>query len=231
MASKRLTGLCALMLFASGCAPPGGGSSNELAAACGSAVFSAYPVDLVSAEQLDLLARSAFDQLLASQGGENLAHRDWFIAEEDSDGFILFGSPKDSNYPYGQIVFESKGNKLEPVKWGSCNLQIELDGYGPAETQLDPSYGLSPDSSELGILMTERACANGGALNGRDVINKVVETEDSVLIVSMIETSQGFSSCPGNQPVSWLVPLDAPIGDRTVFDAGNLPPTKVVLED
>ncbi len=231
MAAIQRRVLFTLALLLSGCSVAGTGTgtgaSDELRAACGSAVFPTYPIALVAADQLTAPAKAAFEELLVSPDGEKLTYRDWFIVEEDSDGFVLFGSPNDSNYPYGQIVFESKDDGYEPIKWDSCNLEIKLDGFGAATTVLDPGSNFGPEVTELSILMTERACAGGGALNGREVINTVVETEDSILLVSMIQSNEGFSNCPGNDPVAWTIALDAPLGDRTIFDAGDLPPTEL----
>ncbi len=219
--------LFTLALLLSGCSVPGTGTSDELTATCGSAAFPTYPVDLVSADQLAAPAKAAYEQLLASSAGEKLTYRDWFIVEENPHEVVLVGSPNDSNYPYGQIVLESKDDGYEAVKWDSCDLQIELDGFGAATTELDLASDLNPEVTKLSILMTERACAGGGALNGREVINKVIETEDSILLVSMIESNEGFSHCQGNDPVPWTITLDAPLGDRTIFDAGDLPPTEL----
>ena len=140
---------------------------------------------------------------------------------------VLFGSPTDHDYPYGYATFNRDNETLSLEAANNCNLVFEAEGLSIASFRLDPSQRLDPESTSVPILFTEKACAGGGALAGRAVRPSVIEMADRVEIVVFVEAHEEPQTCPGNDEVSWVVELDAPIGDRSIADASAIPSRRV----
>ena len=77
------------------------------------------------------------------------------------------------------------------------------------------------DGSTLTLAVTERACANGEAPEGRRVEAAVSETDDEVAITVFIEPVAGGASCPGNPSFPFEVELAEPLGGRALVDGSS----------
>lgn len=203
--------------------PPVDAETIDVEATCGAVTFSEFPPDLDQFPALTGEFETALSDLTNDPEGGLLQDWEWGIAEESEERVVLFGLPIAPDGGYGSVVFERRGADLFPTNWGGCNLAVEAVGFGPAQTELDPTRPVDPSSTEIPILVEERACANGGALNGRQVVAVVLETSSTVEIVSLVEPVAGMAGCPGNTPNPWVAKLKAPLGDRTIYDAGRIP--------
>ena len=198
--------------------------SGSPLAECGTAEFDSLPAVLHPLDTLTASRRLQVVELLTAAG--HFEGRDWRIVF-DEDDLVLFGSPTDSNFPYGHATFSRNGDSLVLEVANNCNLMFNSEGLSIASFRLDPSQPLDTESKEVPVLFTEKACAGGGALAGREVRPSVVETTDRVEIVVFIEAHQGPQTCPGNGEVSWVVELEAPIGSRLIADASVIPSRRV----
>ncbi len=195
----------------------------DVQATCGAVEFTEFPPDLDQFPALTAELETALDELFNGPEGGFLQDWEWRLAEEREDRVVLFGLPTREGEGYGSVVFERQGSDLSPTNWGGCNLAVEAVGFGPAHTELDPDRPADPGSTEIPILVEERACADGGALNGRQVVAVVLETSSTVEIISLVEPVPGMAGCPGNTPNPWVAELESPLGDRTIYDAGRIP--------
>lgn len=92
-------------------------------------------------------------------------------------------------------------------------------GVGEVEWTLDPAVPV-PDgaSTELRVLVEERACASGTELGDRLLGPQVVETDDAVRIAVAAIPLEGDQTCQGNPSTPIVITLGQPLGERIVLD-------------
>ena len=97
-------------------------------------------------------------------------------------------------------------------------------GFEPARWALDPAFP-SPTaaSTELHILVWERACASGSAATGRMSTPLIEYAAETVTITVGVRGLPGVQACPSNQATPLAVQLTEPLGDRTLLDGGRDP--------
>lgn len=97
-------------------------------------------------------------------------------------------------------------------------------GFGPATWALDPAFpSPAANSTELHILVWERACASGSAATGRMSTPRIEYAAGTVTITVEVRGLLGIQECPGNQATPLAVQLTEAIGDRTLLDGGRDP--------
>jgi len=97
-------------------------------------------------------------------------------------------------------------------------------GFGPATWALDPAFqSPAANSTELHILVWERACASGSAATGRMSTPLIDYAAGTVTITVEVRGLPGIQACPGNQATPLAVQLTEPLGDRTLLDGGRDP--------
>lgn len=233
MTRTKLSLLLALALLAGAC---GGGSSlatsadpaSELVARCGSQVeFSSLPVDVNTFPPLDDDAQSAIDELVNGPTGVEageFADVEFSIANRTNSNLSLFG-PSPDGAGFVNATFERRDGEWRPTSWGGCRIQISAPGFGPARTQLDPDVEPDPGSTTLNLVINEWDCASGQPPTDRQVIPVVIETAETIEIITMVEPVSGDAECPSNPWHAVTAELDAPLGNRTVLD-GHMPPAQ-----
>jgi hypothetical protein len=106
------------------------------------------------------------------------------------------------------------------------------DGVSLATWWLDPDGPpLTPESTEVAILLRERDCASGKPPEGRVLAPTIVVTPDAFEIAVGIRQQHTAQECPGNPSYSTSIMLPEPIGARALFDASAFPPREVTAED
>lgn len=100
------------------------------------------------------------------------------------------------------------------------------DGVDKAGWRLDPGFPApGPASTELHVLVTERSCASGRSSADRIVGPEVAERDGTVLVAFGVRPPPGNGqTCQGNPSTPVVVPLPAPLGDRTLADGTTVPP-------
>ena len=106
--------------------------------------------------------------------------------------------------------------------------QTEVEGrVRPAAWWLDPAAApLSPDTTTIPALITERDCASGQSPEGRVVEPVVFSGADAVLVNVWVRLPDGGPNqdCPSNPEFPLEITLPEPLGDRRLLDGSEVPP-------
>lgn len=82
------------------------------------------------------------------------------------------------------------------------------------------------ESTELVVVLEERACSGGRALNADNIEVDINYTEDSIaILVSADPLEDGPHPCI-LKPSSFTIELDEPLGDRRLVDRAVDPPAR-----
>lgn len=209
--------------------------------ACGAVRFSTIPADPGEFPAIDAEASSAMDEAMGPMGGVASVgfsgDVEWSIAERTGSRLVLFGrtaagtpSPGPTTSTgdgggAGYVVLELRrhGEQWTFYSSGGCVIRLEALGLGPATMILDPDRRPDPASTEVSVLIQELSCASGEAPVDREVVPVVTETATTVEIGVLVAPVIGGAECPSNPWFPLTVTLAAPLGDRTVIDAGVQP--------
>ena len=109
-----------------------------------------------------------------------------------------------------------------------CFAAVALPACGgpslPAQPALwwpAPGEVVTPQTKSLDILVMEIECANGEPADGR-INEPAIERDDDKVVVTFRVTPLGEANCPSNPPTTHRVDLGEPLGDRELFDGGNV---------
>jgi hypothetical protein len=113
--------------------------------------------------------------------------------------------------------------------WGGCKLEaLPAAGFGTASWTLDPAASLTPDSTEIPILVTEESCAGGRTPPAGSIRADVTYEDAGVLVtISVLSPEGGVYTCQANPPAPYVVHLDQPLGNRALLDGGTWPAVSV----
>jgi hypothetical protein len=102
-------------------------------------------------------------------------------------------------------------------------------GFGPATWGLDPAYPApTPGSTELHLLVWERACSSGSPATGRMSAPVVMADRSRVIIsIGVRQRRAGadtLETCPLPPGTPAIMRLAEPLGSRVLLDGGVDPP-------
>ncbi|HJP87449.1 MAG TPA: hypothetical protein VJ850_00215 [Candidatus Limnocylindrales bacterium] len=101
--------------------------------------------------------------------------------------------------------------------------------FGPANWALDPdAFPPDPTTTELRLLVWERACSGGAPATGR-MSAPVVDFGPTAVTVTLgvrpLEVPPGYAvTCPGPPGTPAILRLAEPLGSRSLLDGGCTPP-------
>jgi hypothetical protein len=155
----------------------------------------------------------------------------WRLADRDDTGAI-FLARTDALGPPGWVSIEVAvdASGWQPSSMGQCYPRVVLSAeFGPATWALDPAFPTpAPDTSELHILVWERACSGGSPATGRMSAPVVEYTSAAVTItigVRPLRVGEGMAlTCPMPPGTPAILQLSEPLGGRTLLDGGVVPP-------
>ena len=89
-----------------------------------------------------------------------------------------------------------------------------------------PNQPLTPDSTAIAVLVTERACTGATSVDDRLGPPEIRYTTAAVevLYTATPLTGSGVVTCPGNPADHVTLHLDEPLGNRKLVDASTYPP-------
>jgi hypothetical protein len=169
-----------------------------------------------------LEVEAAMRDFLDDEEGQFWPQDGWEILDETGDRVLLMhGSGADS------FAFISVTRDNGDWRWagasglGDCPLRTSVPaGLSTVEWRIDPSAGpITPQSTTVAVLVTERQCASGQAMDERLLGPEVVTTDMAVFIAFAAEPlPSGAQSCQGNPEQSVIVELPEALGDRDLLD-------------
>ncbi len=93
-----------------------------------------------------------------------------------------------------------------------------------ASFRVAPDVELTPDLTEIEVLVTERACNSGEDASGRIEEPVVTLGAESVTVVFAVRPRGGAQECPSNPETPYVLVLAEPLGDRVLLDGSEMPP-------
>lgn len=203
---------------------------SSLQASCGSIPIPGGAKPSLPDTPLDAEALQAMEAM-TTVGAEPFFFNqyEWFIGDRTPERLELFGrsstEPGTDAPGYAYAVFSPSGDGWDPQGLGQCAIEISAAGYGTADWEVEQRPG--PSSTQLFLLITERACASGEAPVDRTIVPVVVNEPDRVTITVLVEPVQGGADCPGNPPHPVTVELTEPLGQRRLFDGSQFPNVEI----
>ncbi len=192
-------------------------------------------------DEIPLLAETGLTEVEEAirpflEGGEGAywPQDDWRVLDRTDDRVLLVHSDGTATEP--SIAFMEVERDGGEWRWagssmgGGCPLEVKVPpGLNAVDWRLDSSAKpLTPESTAIHVLVTERACAGGQAMGDRLLGPEVIVTDTEVLIAFAAQSQSGAENCPGNPETAVTIELSGSIGTRVVADGLALDST---LED
>jgi len=165
---------------------------------------------------------AAIEPFLASGEGDFWPQEGWQLLHQTASSAILVTSSE------GNLAFMYLERRGDQWAWSGssindvpCELQYTIPlGLNTVEWRPDPAAPApGPDTSVLGVLITEGECVSGREIGDRLVGPQVVMTDADVRIAFAAEPPPGDAhTCQGNPESAYLVALPEPLGDRRIIE-------------
>lgn len=172
------------------------------------------------------------------------ASLDWRVVQREDEHVGLLRSldepfdngPGDVREYFSMSLMQMKDTAGVPdggwmrTSMGPCSPRlVPPEGIGSATLQLAAQP--TPDATTLDLLVTEGACASGQPAEGRIELLDLTETDTQVEIRVGVQPLPGAQTCPGNPATPYSVELDSPVGQRSVINAGVIPPRPIPVAE
>ncbi len=141
-----------------------------------------------------------------------------------SDDEILYGRGQPPRL-LTVAVRRGRRNRWEPL--GASNsrpLRAWRDGARASSWRLDPSFELTPEQTELRILVTEQTFASGTPAADRLQTPELYLDDDEVIIWVYIEPLVGYVGRSARHETPVIITLPCPLGEREVVDGALYEP-------
>ena len=158
--------------------------------------------------------RSDMDGVSAEEG--------WREVWEGRDQVLLVAPNPGGDHPYESALFQRTGKTWEPQGWGDCSPAVIVGKRSPVLWRLEEPP--TDDSTEFRVVLEERACSGGRALDSKNLEVDVEYLDDRIgILVSAEPLGNGMYTCPLN-PSSFTIELDEPVDGRRLVDRSVYPP-------
>lgn len=167
----------------------------------------------------DLLTRPEADDLLPATG--------WRLAVHTGDVVVYIADvePIGDEPAFADVTLELVDGAWRMHGFGQCRPVADVGpGLGLAEFRVADHETLGPETIELDVLVTERACNSGADARGRIVEPAIIPSADAVVVVFGVVPRGGIQACPSNPETPARLVLPEPLGDRALLDGSSVPP-------
>jgi hypothetical protein len=166
-----------------------------------------------------LLQRPEAADLLPSTG--------WRLAAHTGDTVVYIADvPARADEPaFADVTLELVDGAWGMFGFGQCRPVADVGpGLGLAEFRVAGHERLTPETTELDVLVTERACNSGQDARGRIVEPAIILSADAITVVFGVIPRGGDQTCPSNPETPARLVLPEPLGDRMLLDGSSVPP-------
>lgn len=126
--------------------------------------------------------------------------------------------------PYAEVSVSRDGDGWRVTGWGQCRLRADAGaGLGPASFRVAPGNDLTPEMTEIPVLITELACNTGQDARGRIGEPRIMLSVDAITVVFSVRPRAGGQDCQSNPETPHLLVLPEPLGDRALLDGSEIP--------
>lgn len=227
--------LVLLALIASGCGPSATPSPNQDAPAldrvtCGRDLPS-FPRAVLNQpggmgpgeDQPAAILHATLRESAGLSPGEGLPREGW-IRVAETDDVVLFVAPSEGT-TWSMVKVEVRDGIWGTDSYGQCHLQPELPaGVNLAVFRVAPDVALTPESTEVEVLVTELPCNSGQDARGRIRPFRITPAADSVTVTFSVVPRPGNHDCQGNPETPFTLTLPEPLGGRALLDGSSVPP-------
>lgn len=114
---------------------------------------------------------------------------------------------------------------------GYCPVSLKLDGLDNTIIDLDPANPPTPEATELHLLVLDSNCGGDTDMPERIEVVWVYEDDERVSVLVGVEPLQlDAADCGGFPPTPYTIELDAPLGDRAIFDGSRANPRELAQQ-
>jgi hypothetical protein len=154
----------------------------------------------------------------------------WRAAIRD-DAFVLFvAEVPGEEGSLAEVTTELQGESWQVTGWGSCQPMADVGpDHGLAQFRVAPDEELTPEMTEIDVLVTERACNSGQDARGRIEEPTIVAGDETMTVVFAVRPRGGAHTCPSNPETPFLLELPEPLGERTLLDGSSVPPRDATI--
>lgn len=151
-----------------------------------------------------------------------MPRKDWRLIRKGRFSADLVHGELERRYKYW-VGFERKGNKWHWVGSGDCTLEAMKEGASVGLWFRSRGQDYEATTKSIKVDVFEQSCSGGSPPTGRVLAPQVEYLSDSIVVTYFIKDQPGVFGCPGAPPVTRILRLSEPIGDRTVVDGSSYP--------
>jgi hypothetical protein len=151
----------------------------------------------------------------------------WRMAVHTGDTVVYIADvPVRGDEPaFADVTLELVDGSWRMRGFGQCRPVADVGpGLGLAEFRVAGHERLIPETTELDVLVTERACNSGEDARGRIVEPAIIPTAEAIVVVFGVIPRGGNHTCPSNPETPTRLVLPEPLGDRLLLDGSAVPP-------
>jgi hypothetical protein len=179
------------------------------------------------AEGADDPAAAALRAALAPTGGdidEDLPNTGW-IEVTRTESMVKYLARGGNGPGLAIVIVKLRDGQGRLDASGRCELLPEIrPGLELAMFRVAPGQQLTPEMTEVEVLVTELGCNSGQDARGRVRVERIVPGDSSVIVVMATAPRDGAQECPDNPETPFLLELPEPLGDRALLDGYSIPP-------
>ena len=191
-----------------------------------------FPVELLSrqeeAQDADDPAAAALRDLFTTPEGRTFLPRSgWTLAVRTATtAFYIADASPTAEAPFAHAEVELRDGRWQMAGFGDCWPMVDVGpDLGLAEFVVDRGATLTPETTHVPVLVTERACTGAASSEDRIVAPAIIESDASVIVVfAVVPLEGGVFTCPSNPATSLVLELPSPLGDRVLLDGSSVPP-------